>query len=214
MKVHVLQNAVADTLTGHYSPPPGTATETPVGGLPILDSISSAAPFVAGSSVVRVTPDQTSPNRTIWTGDSPSGDFPKLHENHPDKKLTSISGENRFVTAIAAVSSDASHSIVVNAKIGWAVNFDGTVDAGRYKKRKARTTSDANYKRVSASTGGQDAFLAGIETFEPRFSFGVRLLWSPGAQGIRNVSSRLEHSGCSWGLRSVVVASDDSSSRK
>ena len=63
VKLHVLQNGVADTLTGHYAPaapgPAGRAEEVATGGLPIVDANAAGSPwgdhpgkFTAGQCVL------------------------------------------------------------------------------------------------------------------------------------------------------------------
>lgn len=181
VKVHVLQNGVADTLTGHYAPPPAgaTALEVPIGGMPIVDSNGGTTPVLTNANSVQVTPNNTAFERTVWTGDSPAGSFPQVHQNTATR-LQSISGINGFQTTIAGVSDEALNSFVVHARIAWRADYSGTVSAaGRYTASTANTTSDAAYVLVSAGTGGQDAADANMETFQPRFNQGTNTTWTP-----------------------------------
>jgi hypothetical protein len=178
VKVHILQNGIRDTLTGNYTPN-GTAKEVPLGGLPVLDSSGSGSPFIVVATAGKVTPNQTDRKRKAWTGDSPAGGFLTAHKNIA-AQLGSISGVNGFVTTIASVSDDAPNSIVVHARIEWTANFAGKVSAtGVYTRSGSKTRSAKAYKRVAKGSGGQDAFKAGIETFEPRFNAGTNTTWNP-----------------------------------
>jgi hypothetical protein len=181
IKLHILQNGVADTLTGHYDAG-GTALEVPRGGLPIRDSNDGSSPFM--DIPTKVTPansgiSDSSKNREVWTGDAPAGGFPMTHK-HTHKPLRSISGINGFQTAIASVSDDAPNSIVVHAKTAWSADFSGKVDAaGNYTPHGAHTNKEAQFHLISAATGGQDACDAGFETFQPRFNGGTDTKWTP-----------------------------------
>ena len=180
IKIHILQNGVADTLTGHYKDG-GTALEVPKGGLPVLDATNSSSPFIWASSAGSVTPanssvTDTSKDRELWTGDSPAGAFPTTHKN-TGKKLQKISGVNGFETAVASISDDAPNSIVVHAKTAWSADYSGKVNAaGVYTADGAKVTKQAQFSLVS---GGKDAYDAGFETFEPRFNGGVDTTWTP-----------------------------------
>jgi len=179
VKLHLLQNGVADTLSGHYSPPPpgSKAEEQPDGGLPIRDSNGAGDPWMDNPTTF--TPDNTSFKREVWTGDAPAGGFPILHQN-TGNALQSISGINGFRSAIASVSDHASSALMVHAKTRWHADFKGTVDAaGTYTPNGAKTKVDASFILISAATGGQDAGDAGFETFEPRFNGGTKTGWTP-----------------------------------
>ncbi len=178
VQLHILQNGVADTLTGHYAgPPAGTAQEKPKGGLPIRDSNGAGNPWMDNPSTY--LPDQTSFLREVWTGDSPAGSFPNAHKN-TGNALTSISGVNGFCASIASFSTDAPTALMVHAKTTWSADFKGNVDnAGNYTPNGAKTTVQGAMTKVSPSTGGQDACLAGFETFEPRFNGGTDTTWTP-----------------------------------
>lgn len=171
IEVHVLQNGVTDTLTGHYDGG-GTASETVTGGLPVVDSTANSSdspysPFITNPVAGKITPNQTDKDRRVWTGDSPAGGFPVTHSG---KKLKSISGVNGFRTAVAATSTEAPTEIVVHADIKWTADYSGDINAaGVYSPNGAKTTSDAKYALISEATGGQDAFDAGMETFPPIF---------------------------------------------
>ena len=183
VKIHILQNGVADTLTGNYKDG-GTALEVPKGGLPVLDATGSGSPFITSPRAGTVTPDNSAvtdsdKDREAWTGDSPAGAFPGTHQN-TGKKLESISGINGFETAIASISDDAPDAIVVHAKTAWSADYSGKVDAaGKYTPNGAKVTKQARFELISSATGGQDAFDAGFETFEPRFNGGTDTTWTP-----------------------------------
>ena len=179
VKLHILQNGVADTLTGHYAPPPAGAfaKEVPIGGLPIRDSNGSANPWMDNPTTIK--PNNTGFRRTVWTGDSPAGGFPSRHQN-TGTALQRISGINGFVAAIASVSDDAPTALMVHAKTAWSANFSGTVNAaGVYTPSGALTKVEKSFHLISPSTGGQDARDAGFETFEPRFNGGTNTNWNP-----------------------------------
>ncbi len=178
VKLHLLHNGVADTLTGNYAgPPPGTALEVPRGGLPIRDSNGAGDPWMDNPTTI--TPDNTSYQREVWTGDSPAGGFPGTHAN-TGMRITSISGINGFSAAIASVSDDAPTALMVHATTDWSADFKGDVDAGGiYTRNGAKTTVESAYRLISSATGGQDAGLAGFETFEPRFNGGTDTTWTP-----------------------------------
>ena len=179
IKLHLLHNGVTDTLTAHYAPPPpgSTAREVPRGGLPVRDSNGPGNPWMDNPTTVQ--PDNVGFQRTLWKADSPAGAFPMSHAN-TGTAISSISGVNGFVAAIAAVSDDAPSSIVVHAKTAWSADFAGDVDAsGNYTPRATVTTVEARWNRISNATGGQDACDAGFETFEPRFNGGTDTTWTP-----------------------------------
>jgi hypothetical protein len=180
VKLHILQNGIADSLTGNYSKG-GTAREVPKGGLPVVDATDASSPFITIAGVtVDVQPDNTSAKRSITTGDSPAGAFPVKHKNDASQVLQSISGSNDFLTAIASTSDDAPNAIVVHAQLSWKANFKGKVDAsGIYTSDGARTSADSRFALISEATGGQDACDAGYETFEPRFNGGTDTTWHP-----------------------------------
>jgi hypothetical protein len=183
VKIHILQNGVADTLTGNYKDG-GTALEVPKGGIPVVDATSSASPFITNSTAGTVTPSNSSvtdasKDRELWSGDSPAGAFPTAHKNTA-KKLKSISGINGFETAVAAISDDAPNSIVVHAKTAWSADYKGKVNAaGVYAPDGPKVTKEAQFNLISAGSGGQDAYDAGFETFEPRFNGGTDTTWTP-----------------------------------
>jgi hypothetical protein len=179
VKLHLLHNGVADTLTGHYAaPPPGTAREVPKGGLPTRDSNGPGSPWMDNPTTV--TPDNSSFKREVWTGDAPGGGFPTAHKNTANA-LQSISGINGFVGAIASVSDDAPNELMVHAKTAWSADFSGTVDAtGTYTPNGAHTTKEKQFQLISPKTGGQDACDAGFETFLPLFNDGgTDTVWNP-----------------------------------
>jgi len=176
VKLHLLQNGVADTLTGIY-PPGGTALEVPKGGFPVRDSNGSANPWMDNPTTV--TPNNTAFKREVWTGDSPAGGFPTAHKN-TGRALTGISGVNGFSAAIAAVSDDAPTALMVHAKTNWSADFKGKVAAtGIYTPNGAKTTAQLSFLLISSATGGKDAGVAGFETFEPRFNGGTNTTWTP-----------------------------------
>lgn len=179
VKLHLLHNGVADTLTANYAPPPAgsTATEVPKGGLPIRDSNGAGDPWM--DSPTTVTPDNVSFQREVWTADAPAGGFPHTHIK-TGTAIQSISGVNGFSAAIASVSDDAPTALMAHAKLAWSADFAGNADAaGAYTASGAKTTADAGYQLISQATGGQDAGEAGFETFEPRFNGGTDTKWNP-----------------------------------
>lgn len=184
VKLHLLHNGVADTLTGNYkSPPPppvlpGTALEVPKGGFPVRDSNDAANPWMDYPTTI--TPNNTDYERELWTGDSPAGGFPGSHKNQPTWRINSITGINGFKAAIASVSDDAPNALMVHAETKWSADFKGDVDAaGLYTSNGAKTTKEATFKLISSATGGKDAGEAGFETFSPRFNEGTDTTWVP-----------------------------------
>ncbi len=178
VKLHLLHNGVADTLTANYAPhPPGTALEVPKGGLPVRDSNDAGNPWM--DSPTTVTPNNTDYKRELWTGDSPAGGFPRSHKN-TGNAIQSITGINGFSAAIASVSDHAPNALMVHAKTDWSADFKGDVDgSGKYMRNGAKTTKDAGFNLISAATGGEDAGEAGFETFPPRFNEGSNTTWTP-----------------------------------
>lgn len=185
VKVHLLQNGITDTLTAHYTglipPGNGTALEVPLGGIPVLDANSVASPFLVMASVWRVTPAANNTyKREVWSADSPQGGFSGNHLNQLSWRINSITGINEFVAAIASVSDDAPHALMVHAKTKWTADYKGDVNAaGRYTPKGAKTTKQAKYELISQATGGQDAQEAGFETFPPLFNAGATITWTP-----------------------------------
>lgn len=183
VKLHLLQNGIADTLTSHYtSPAPplvhGTALEVPRGGLPIRDSNDAGNPWM--DYPTKITPNNTDYQRELWTADPPAGGFPGSHKNQPTWRINSITGINQFKAAIASVSDDAPNSLMVHAETKWSADFKGDVNAaGQYTPNGAHTTKEATFTLISGATGGQDAGEAGYETFPPRFNEGTDTTWTP-----------------------------------
>jgi hypothetical protein len=168
-----LQNGTKDTLRGNYAGG-GTVTERPGGTLPIVDANGDATLDPTADQSMTVTPDNdTAAVRQIQVTDPPAGSFPRRHPNTKQPLLT-VSGVNDFTAAIAATSNDAPDAFVVQAKINWTADYSGDVDQtkpkGKYTPNGAKTTADAALTLVSPATGGQDAFDAGLELFEPRFN--------------------------------------------
>ncbi len=182
--IRYLQIGTADTLTGVYALGE-TALEVPAGPMPILDTNGPGDPLIAGAGMVEVTPDQTSFKRDIWIGDSPAGGFLATHLHTPSQ-IVRTTGVNAFQAAIVGVSAQAPLSIVVAAKTAWSANFTGTATAPAaaggnwaWVSNGASTTGDGAMKLVSPGTGGQDAGVAGFDTFQPRFNSGLTTKWTP-----------------------------------
>jgi hypothetical protein len=173
VKVQILQNGILDTLSGNYDGPTKW-TEVPKGGVPVLDATDVSSPFITNPIAGKVTPT-TGVDREWWSGDSPAGGFPTTYKTTP-KALKTISGVNKFVTAVASVSDDAANSIVVHAKATWTADFSGSFAGGVYVKTTAAVSGDATFALISDSTGGQDAQDANIETFPPVFNDGTDLV--------------------------------------
>ena len=171
VKLKILQNGMADTLSAHYDGA-HVLREVPKGGLPVLDATSAGSPFITNPTAGKIT--AIADGFQWWSGDSPAGGFPTVYKT-TTKALKTISGVNGFQTAVASVSDDALNSIVVHAKAAWAADFSGTF-AGTYTPTTADVTGDAAFSLISDATGGQDARDAGFETFPPVFNDGVDLL--------------------------------------
>ena len=177
VKLHCLHNGVADTLSGLYLAPGVSATEVPLGGLPIRDSNVAADPWMDNPTTV--LPNNTGFQRQFWTADAPTGSFPRRHQNS-NTAIQRITGVNGFRFGLASVSDHAPNALMVHAQMKWTADFSGNVSAaGQYTPSTAQTTADATLVLVSSGTGGKDAGLAGFETFEPRFNGGTDTLWVP-----------------------------------
>jgi hypothetical protein len=188
-RVHlgVLQNGVADTLSGNYTKS-GSLMEAPLGGLPVVDSNGDADthPMLSNLNSATVKPDNTGPSRTIWTADSPGGVFPVWHRDGK-QFLSSVSGIMGFQATIASLSIDAPNAFCVHAKVAWHADFaakivysGSPVPVGKYVPNGATTFTESEFSLISDATGGQDAGLAGFETFEPRWNNGRDYThWSP-----------------------------------
>jgi hypothetical protein len=194
VRVHMLQNGVADTLTGNYAGG-GTGKEAPVGSLPVVDAQGPGggpqppsvpatpshpallmSPFIFTGSMIKLTPNQRVKHRTIQVGDSPGGGFPNAQPN-TGTQLQTISGRNDFRMAVCGLSEDAPNAIVAHADIRWQADFAGKVvfgppnpAIGRYQRTTAKTTSDKRFTLISDGTGGKDVKDAGLEIFGPRFN--------------------------------------------
>lgn len=184
----VLQNGVADTLTGNYDKG-GTCLELPLGGTPITDSNGNAdiQPLLTNANSFSVTLDTSSADKntfTVWTGDSPTGAFVVEHK-HTHEKLRTISGINGFATAVASRSKNAPTAICLHAKMAWQADYAGDISysflfgSSSYKAHGANTSSKPQFVLISEATGGQDAQQAGFETFEPRFNSGTGTRFTP-----------------------------------
>ncbi len=202
VRVHMLQNGVADNLTGNYAGG-GTGLETPLGSLPIVDAQgagggaqppsvpdppppgSMMSPFLFTASMIVLKPNQRVKHRSIKVGDSPAGGFRNTHQN-TGTQLQSISGRNDFRIAVCGVSEDAPNSIVAHADLAWQADFSGNVNygappgpIGTYTRTTAQTTSDKRFALISPGTGGQDVKDAGFEIFGPRFNAGTTTTFTP-----------------------------------
>lgn len=186
VRLGVLQNGVADTLSGIYTKG-GSLREAPFGGLPVVDSNGDADshPMLSMAISATVKPDNTGPKRTIWTADSPGGVFPVWHRDNK-QFLSSVSGIMGFEAAVASLSADAPNAFCVHAKMAWHADFaakivySGNPPVGKYTPNGATTVTDAEFSLISEASGGQDAGVAGFETFEPRWNNGRDYThWSP-----------------------------------
>jgi hypothetical protein len=173
VKLHVLQNQVKNTLTGHYGK--GTLTFPVVGGLPAVDANAKGVDTPFMDFPGKVLPDNTSADREISTADDPDIYVPN---DHQDTKalVKSVSGGFEFKTALASVSDDAKNAIMVHAYTTWSTDFSGVITLdpdvplklpGEWEAKGARTGGLNSFVLISEKTGGQDAGVAGIETFPP-----------------------------------------------
>ena len=193
VELHVLQNGVADTLTGQYKPAVaggigGTCLEQPKGGLPVVDATGAGSPFITpAAGCAKITPNNTAESRVYWTGDSPCGGFANEHKN-TNQPLESISGENSFVSLVASTSQDAPNSVIVHARTSWAADYSGDVtypyaaphaDHSDYTANGAKVTGGRSFSTIASARGGQDAQEAGYEVIQPRFNDGVDYVWTP-----------------------------------
>jgi peptidoglycan hydrolase-like protein with peptidoglycan-binding domain len=171
VEIHSLQNATGDTLTCHYKGG-GTVREVAKGSMPVCDSVADDAkpPF---GDLNPVQPDQVSKIRSWKDHDSPAGSFSRTHETHTSRLAQRISGANIFRDSVASFSLDARDAIVVHAAADWSANYEGkvaTTATGKYTADGAKTKDDSGgFKLIAPGTNGQDAGLAGFETFGPEF---------------------------------------------
>jgi outer membrane protein OmpA-like peptidoglycan-associated protein len=185
VRLHYLQNGVADTLQGNYAGG-ARANEVTVSTLPVCDSNGNPAtdPTADAPSMFTVTPDQKSAIRDVQMGDSPGGSFTRVHQN-TKTLLATISGINGFRAAIGSTALAAPNAFVAHADIKWQANFAGTVEQdtsknATYTANGAKTTSDAQLALISPSTGGQDAGDAGLELFPVQFNdAGTKTTFTP-----------------------------------
>jgi hypothetical protein len=184
VSVHVLQNGVGVTLTGHYQDG-GTAQPLPPGGLPVLDPNDDTSPFLWLKDQITVAPDQVSRRRGVWFGDAPEYFFRRVHRN-TGSALMRVSGGYAFSMAVASTSAEAPNSIVVHAKLKWSTDFDGTntmpgSELGRYQPTPnyQHTDGDKDFTRIDEAKGGLDAHAAGFETSGPRFNGHKNVKWTP-----------------------------------
>jgi len=184
VKLRILQNGIADTLTGNYAPG-HTALEVPKGGIPIVDCTGAGSPFITTASCMKITPNNTAQKRICWSGDSPAGSFQRTHAN-TGTTLQNISGVNGFKIAVASTSDDAPNTINVHAETVWAADYAGTVSygappgpVGTYMPTGAKVTTKKRFRLIKSSCGGQDAKDANYETFQPRFNQGTNTTWTP-----------------------------------
>jgi hypothetical protein len=185
VRLHYIQNGVADTLQGNYAGG-GVANEVTKSSLPVCDSNGNPTtnPTADAASMFTVTPDQVSASRDAQLGDSPGGGFTRTHPKTKNL-LSSISGINGFRTAIGSTATAAPDAFVVHADISWQAHFDGTVNTNpkqpaTYTANGAKTTSDPQMALISSATGGQDAGDAGFELFPTQFNnAGTNITFTP-----------------------------------
>ena len=179
VEVRFLQNGTDDTLSALYVGG-GRArelTRAPKAGaprLPVVDSNDDDAnPPYGDLNTPSIQPDQVSKVRSWRAVDSPGGAFNRRHQNHTTRRANQIVGANVFRAAVASFSLDAPDAIVVHAENRWSANYEGdvaTTGAARYTANGAETKNDsAGFDLIAAATNGQDAGVAGYETFKPIF---------------------------------------------
>lgn len=173
---HFLQNVSNETVTGHYQGG-ATSREVPLAApngkrFPCTDSNIDAGTNPFGDFSATFT-NPTSALRSCHVSDSPACIFARVLGG---KLLERIDGSIEFIAAVASTTVAAPNAIVVHAQIAWQANFPGTVattgPAGIYTPSGASTTGDNALTLISPATNGQDAGVAGFDTFEPRFNAG------------------------------------------
>ncbi len=175
--IHGLQNQTGNTLTGHYVK--GTSKEMSVGGTPAVDSNTSGidTPFMDSPGHIDPDDSATSPDKEVFNliiQDPPNALLFNKHE-HTKTVLRKVSGGFQFKTAIASRSDDAKNTIVVHAFTTWFIDFSGTIQlenddpntSGSFTATAAKADGNGSLKLIEAQSGGQDAGLAGFETFPP-----------------------------------------------
>jgi len=174
---HFLQNVSNEDATGHYQ---GgfSFREVPLAApngkrFPSTDSNIDAGANPFGDFSATIT-DPTSALRSCHIADSPASIFVRALTG--GQLLERIDGSIDFRLSIASTSMAAPNAIVVHSEMSWQANFPGTVAttglAGIYTPKGAGTTGDTNMTLISPATNGQDAGVAGFDTFEPRFNAG------------------------------------------
>ncbi|MBS1833754.1 MAG: peptidoglycan-binding protein [Acidobacteria bacterium] len=178
VEVRYLQSGIADTLSALYSGG-GAArenTKPPKPGaprLPVVDSnANDAVPPYADLNTPSIQPNQQAKIRSWFGHDSPGGGFRSTHPKN-GSRANKITGINGFRAAVASFSLQAPDAIVVHAENRWSAHFDGdvkTTGAATYTANGATTTDDSTgFTLINAATNGQDAGVAGYETFTPIF---------------------------------------------
>jgi hypothetical protein len=201
VQLKMLQNGVADDITGSYLDrvaglPKVLRAREVVAKLPVVDTDDDSGsdparhfPSDSNANAVKISPS-TGPTRTVSFFDSPATNaFKARHEHDSNALLASLDGQQKFRTAVAAISTMAPHSIVVYATIAWTVDVTGVVTTtvnqplpGLVSTNWAAvptstgTTSDPSFTILAAPI---DAASAGFEVWPPNFINQVHIRHDP-----------------------------------
>lgn len=200
VQLKMLQNGVADDITGSYldsaaSPPKVLRAREVVTKFPAVDTDDTDPnsvrhfPSDTNANAVKISPS-TGPTRTISFFDSPStNSFKSRHDLDPKALMGSLDGQQKFRTAVAAISTMAPHSIVVYATIAWSADVTGVVATQVDKPAPGQvtvdwaavptsigTTSDPSFTILPAPL---DAASAGFEVWPPNFVNQVGIRYDP-----------------------------------
>jgi hypothetical protein len=199
IELHMLHNGTADNVTGHYfrkKPLTVFNTREEVAKLPAVDTEDPKLTITPdkhfpGSTAFSSTPSSGT-NRTLKFFDTPRTElFRMVHKNHSDADLAGMDGQMDFSAAVAAVSTEAPHTIVVYGVIKWSANFMGSVTLGPDPNPSFQGTvvptwtpnpSIAGTKtaaQFAVIPGGSDAADQGFEVWPPNLMNQLRTVADP-----------------------------------
>ncbi|HEY3738323.1 MAG TPA: peptidoglycan-binding protein [Bryobacteraceae bacterium] len=173
---HALQNVSNENVAAHYHGGK-VFTEVPLAApngqrTPATDSNGDASVSPFGDAGLTLTGAGTA-LRTWKIGDSPGSIFARALGD--GSLLERIDGAISFHLAVASTSTAAPNAIVVHCDMHWQANMVGTVatsGVATFTPNGAGSTGDAQMALLSPATNGEDAGVAGFDTFEPRFNAG------------------------------------------
>ncbi|WP_394828615.1 hypothetical protein [Pendulispora albinea] len=99
--------------------------------------------------------------------------FPLKHPGHKDASIRRIDGSMKFRTALAAISKDAPHSVVVYAHIAWEADVSGVVEVKELDDvpgPDGRPLRDENNEKIQLINASWTALATAGTRTEPRFT--------------------------------------------